>query len=267
MINSLRRAGVASVLILTSIVPITSQATVVEIQTSLGNFEVNLYDNGTPNTVTNFLDYVNNGAYTNAIVHRAVPAFVIQGGGFFYDASGAIVDIPANPAVVNEPTYSNLRGKIAMAKLGGDPDSATNQWFINLVDNSVVLDPQNGGFTVFGEVVGNGMDVVDAIAALPVYSFAAPLGELPLRNYSDTDFANNVIPDDTQLLMISAVIVTDTTADSAAGLNPTPNTLINVNDNPTIGGGGGGGGGGAMNLLMLLGLLLAASAAKASRRN
>lgn len=266
MINSLRCAGIASALLLTSLVPVTSQATIVEIQTSLGNFEVNLYDNGTPATVTNFLDYVNNGAYTNAVVHRSVPGFVIQGGGFFYDASGTVVDIPANPAVANEPEYSNLRGKISMAKIGGNPDSATNQWFINLVDNSAALDPQNGGFTVFGEVVGSGMDVVDAIAALPIYAFAAPFAELPLRNYNDTDYANNVTPDDTQLLIISAVVVTDTTVDSAAGINPTPNTLINANNNPTIGGGGGGGGG-AMNVLLLLGLLLVASASRATRRS
>jgi peptidyl-prolyl cis-trans isomerase A (cyclophilin A) len=267
MINSLRRAGIASVLILTSLAPVTSQATIVEIQTSLGSFEVNLYDNGTPATVTNFLDYVNNGAYTNAVVHRSVPGFVIQGGGFFYDASGTVVDIPANPAVANEPEYSNLRGKISMAKIGGNPNSATNQWFINLVDNSAALDPQNGGFSVFGEVVGNGMDVVDAIAALPIYAFAAPFGELPLQNYNDTDYANSVVPDDTQLLIISAVVVTDTTVDSAAGINPTPNTLIDAVNDPPVINGGGGGGGGAMSILLLLGLLLGASAARATRRS
>ena len=266
MINSLRRAGIASVLLLTTIVPVTGQATIVEIQTSLGNFEVNLYDNGTPATVTNFLDYVNNGAYTNAIVHRSVPGFVIQGGGFFYDASGTVVDIPANPAVANEPEYSNLRGKISMAKIGGNANSATNQWFINLLDNSAALDPQNGGFTVFGEVMGAGMDVVDAIAALPIYAFAAPFGELPVQNYDDTNYANGDIPDDTQLLIISAVVVTDTTVDSAAGINPAPNTLIDANDPPVISGGGGGGGG-AMNILLLLGLLLVASASRAIRRS
>jgi cyclophilin family peptidyl-prolyl cis-trans isomerase len=91
--------------------------------------------------------------------------------------------------VINEPGISNLRGTIAMAKRPGDPNSATSQWFINLADNSELLDDQNGGFTVFGEVTGNGMDVVDAIAALPVWNAGSPcfgcspLTELPLRDY------------------------------------------------------------------------------------
>lgn len=91
--------------------------------------------------------------------------------------------IPVDAPVVNEFGRSNLRGTIAMAKLGNDPNSATSQWFFNLADNSNNLDNQNGGFTVFGEVVDNGMAVVDAIAALPVYYADSVFSELPLRNY------------------------------------------------------------------------------------
>ncbi len=69
----------------TAICPGISSATIVEFQTVIGHFEVNLYDNATPATVANFLDYVNNGAYTNSVYHRSVPGFVVQGGGFTFD--------------------------------------------------------------------------------------------------------------------------------------------------------------------------------------
>lgn len=71
-----------------------------------------------------------------------------------------------------------------MAKLGGDPNSATSGWFFNLADNSANLDYQNGGFTVFGRVIGNGMDVVDAIADLSVYNAGGAFAELPLIGYT-----------------------------------------------------------------------------------
>jgi cyclophilin family peptidyl-prolyl cis-trans isomerase len=155
-----------------------------------------------------------------------------------------------NPAVTNEPVYSNVRGTIAMAKLGNDPNSATSQWFINLANNAANLDDQNGGFTVFGEVTA-GMDVVDAIAALPLYDFGSAFTNLPLQNYSAADFANSVPVDNTHLVIVTAVNVPDTTVDSAAGLNPTPTTR---NTTPAGNGGGGGGGGGSFALLSLLGL-------------
>lgn len=265
MFQFVRRTSIASVLFVALFSATPSNATIVEFQTSLGDFQVNLYDQSTPATVANFLNYMNNGAYSDAIIHRSVPGFVIQGGGFAYDGTSPIIDIPANAAVTNEPEFSNLRGTIAMAKVGGNPNSATNQWFFNLANNSASLDPQNGGFTVFGEVVGSGMDVVDAIAALPTFPFNAPLGELPLQNFTTTDFNNAVVPDDTQFIIISAIILSDSTVDSAAGLNPTPNTLINAgggNPPPPSGGGGGG----AFGLLLLLSLMLIAATTFAARR-
>ena len=234
-----------------------AQATVVEIQTSLGNFQINLYDNLTPETVENFLAYVNNGAYTESIIHRSADSFVIQGGGFSFDSmTGLVSNIPADDPVRNEPDYSNVRGTIAMAKVGGNPDSATNQWFINLGNNAGNLDGQNGGFTVFGEVTGNGMDIVDNIAALPTFAFDAPFNELPLRNYSSTDFNNGTNPDGNNFVIVSAVVVTDTTVDSAAGLNPPTNNANSGGGGN--GGGGGGGGGGTIGWLTLLALLLVA---------
>lgn len=256
MISSIPRRALrlAALLSAVSLSPQAANATVVEFQTVVGNFEVNLYDNATPQTVANFLNYVNNGAFTNSVIHRSVPGFVVQGGGYTYDLALPLGEVPTNPPVVNEPVFANVRGTIAMAKLGGDPDSATSQWFFNLGDNTANLDAQNGGFTVFGEVVGDGMDIVDAIAALPRFNFGGATTDLPLRNYSIDDFNNGVDPDENSLVIISTVIVSDSTADSAAGLNPPLST--NVTPPPTQPPASGGGGGGSVGVIGLLGLLL-----------
>jgi peptidyl-prolyl cis-trans isomerase A (cyclophilin A) len=253
-INSRPAFGLAALLTVLALAPRNSEATVVEFQTVMGTFEVNLYDNATPQTVANFLAYVNGLAYTNSIYHRSASGFVLQGGGFTYDGTLPLVDITANAPVMNEPEFSNVRGTIAMAKLGGDPNSATNQWFFNLANNSANLDVQNGGFTVFGEVVGNGMDIIDAIAALPTYDFGGALTSMPLRNYTTVDFTNSVPPDGTHFVTISAIVVSDPTVDSAAGLNPPPNTLINAPPPPAPAPSGGGGG--SFGILSLIGLLL-----------
>lgn len=110
----------ASLLALLLVLPQAATATVVEVETDLGNIEINLYDNATPETVTNFLDYVNSGAFTASIFHRSVPGFIVQSGGYVTDINAQVTDITSNPAVTNEPVYSNVRGTIAMAKLGSD---------------------------------------------------------------------------------------------------------------------------------------------------
>ena len=148
------------------------EATVVQFDTSLGSFGVKLFDAEAPITVANFLNYAVECStactYDNTIVHRSVPGFVIQGGGFRPDRT----NVAAGAPIINEFGHSNTRGTIAMAKLGGRPNSATNQWFINLVDNSLNLDVQNGGFTVFGEV-DSGMEVVDNIAKLSIVNLSS----------------------------------------------------------------------------------------------
>ena len=143
----------------------------------------------TPLTAANFLAYANAGRYTNTIIHRSIANFMIQGGGFTQPtaASNVPAGYPATiaqfAAVQNEFGNSNIRGTIAMAKLGSDPNSATNQWFFNTADNSGNLDNQNGGFTAFGRVLGTGMGVVDALAAIPKYNAdgGGVFSDLPLR--------------------------------------------------------------------------------------
>jgi peptidyl-prolyl cis-trans isomerase A (cyclophilin A) len=243
-------------LAVTAALPTTANATIVRVETVVGDFDINLYDNATPATVTNFLDYVQNADFSDSIFHRSVANFIVQSGGFRTDLNAEITSIPTNPAVTNEPVYSNVRGTIAMAKLGNDPNSATSQWFINLTSNAADLDGPNGGFTVFGEVTGTGMDVIDALAALPTYAFAPPFGEIPLQNYSATDFSNEVAVDNTHLIIVTAITVIDSTVDSAgaAGLNPTPTTAGGTTPPPPADGGGGGGG--SLGLLALLSLIL-----------
>ena len=230
------------------------QSTVVVIQTSLGPVEVNLFDNTTPETVENFLSYVDSGAYENNAVHRSVNGFIMQAGGYQYTGpitgSFSLDAVAAGPAVVNEPQFSNVRGTIAMAKLGGQANSATSEWFINLANNSANLDVQNSGFTVFGQVTEEGMQVIDAIANLSVFNAGGAFSDLPIRNYTQSDIVNNVPITDENLVVISDVVVIDRAADTAANLNPAVNTLINPSSS-----GGNSSSGGSISWLVLLALL------------
>ncbi len=165
--------------------PVWALATMVRVDTVSGPIDIALLDEATPRTVANFLAYVRRGAYDNSFFHRLATGFVLQGGGFTIPP---LTKITADPPVVNEfsATRSNLRGTVAMAKLGGNPNSATSEWFVNLANNAANLDNQNGGFTVFGRVTTPSMVTVDRIGALNGVdvtvcgaSFGA-LGSLPL---------------------------------------------------------------------------------------
>jgi len=168
--------------------------TIARFDTSLGAFHVLLANNARPITVANFLRYITEGRYADTIIHRSVSNFIIQGGGFQRPATDDATPgtIATFGAIQNEPGFSNLRGTIAMAKVGGNANSATSQWFFNLADNSSNLDNQNGGFTVFGRVIGNGMTIVDAIAGVSRFnadSFYGTNGlfsDLPLREFTGT---------------------------------------------------------------------------------
>lgn len=159
----------------------SASAQTVRFTTNLGEIDVQLLRDDAPGTVANFLNYVNKGAYNNTIFHRSVKDFVIQAGGFRWQ--GSISEILSDPPVRNEYKISNTRGTIAMAKLGSGPDTATNQWFFNLGDNSANLNNQNGGFTVFGRITNDaGLAVMDAIARIPVVNCGSPFDAFPLNN-------------------------------------------------------------------------------------
>jgi len=167
------------------IVLVYSDNPVVSFNTTFGPLVLELFDDEAPNTVDNFLNYANRGDFVNSFFHRSVTDFVIQGGGFAttstdFVSTAQFSRIDTDPPVENEPGRSNLRGTIAMAKTS-DPDSATNQFFVNLSDSNTFLDePSNsGGFTVFGQILD--IDVADEINDLPIdTSNPSPYGELPV---------------------------------------------------------------------------------------
>lgn len=152
---------------------------------SHGNFYVHMLADRAPATVANFSAYADADLYDGTFIHRMMPGFVAQGGGYTFP-NNALVSVPDFDPVVNEPGVSNIRGTVAMAKIGGDPDSATNEFFFSLADNSANLDYQNGGFTVFGEVLTDGMDVLDTMAALPIWNAGGAFENLPLDNFDNT---------------------------------------------------------------------------------
>lgn len=136
----------------------------VTLQTNEGNIVIELDGEKAPNTVKNFLGYVESGFYDNTVFHRVISGFMIQGGGLTTDYEEKANKTPIQNEAANG--LKNRRGTIAMARTN-DPHSATSQFFINVVDNSF-LDYKNAtvngyGYAVFGKVV-EGMDVVDKIA-------------------------------------------------------------------------------------------------------
>ena len=150
-----------------------------------GRLQVLLYDQegkGAPKTSANLQAYLTAKRYDNTFIHRSVPGFVMQGGAHNVVTTAQGPSLPAVTtfaAVVNEYSAgrSNLRGTIAMAKLGSSPNSATSQWFWSLADNSANLDNQNGGFTAFGRLLGaSDLATLDAMAALPVSNASSSLG-------------------------------------------------------------------------------------------
>ena len=136
--------------------------TTVEFKTSQGDIRIELNDEKAPITTANFLEYVDSGHYDGTIFHRVINNFMIQGGGFTPDMKQK----KTRASIKNEwrNGLKNVNGSIAMARLGGDPDSASAQFFINVKDNGFLDQPQGDGaaYAVFGKVV-SGMDVVEKI--------------------------------------------------------------------------------------------------------
>jgi peptidyl-prolyl cis-trans isomerase A (cyclophilin A) len=137
----------------------------VKLSTSAGDLVIVLFQDKAPKTVENFLQYVRDKHYDGTVFHRVIDGFMVQGGGFTTDMQQKAVRAPI--ALETRPELKNDRGTIAMARTG-NPNSATAQFFINVVDNRNLNapNPDGYGYAVFGRVV-EGMDVVDKIKGVP----------------------------------------------------------------------------------------------------
>lgn len=152
----------------------------VKLETSMGDIVIELQQTKAPETVANFLEYVEAGFYDGTIFHRVIENFMIQGGGF--DENFA--QKPTRAAIANEADngLANLTGRVTMARTG-DPHSATAQFFINTQDNDFLnfreKSQQGWGYAVFGEV-SEGMDVVNKIKQVPTAT-AGPHQNVPVE--------------------------------------------------------------------------------------
>lgn len=146
---------------------VNPNAVVVTMVTNKGTIKIELDKEKAPISVENFLGYVKSGHYSKTVFHRVIDKFMIQGGGFDEKMTQKSTKAPIKTEASNG--LKNLRGTLAMARTN-DVNSATSQFFINLVDNSFLDYPNNGGYTVFGKVT-EGMNVVDDIATTKTGSF------------------------------------------------------------------------------------------------
>ena len=205
------------------------------IETNMGDIYLKLYDTQAPITVQNFLGYVERGDYDNTIFHRAVNNFILQTGGFeVLPGNGILLEsslvnpVTTQAPIQNEPGISNVRGTIAMAKLGGDPNSATSQWFVNFGDNSANLDSQNGGFTVFGEV--EDMTIVDQILGNRISNSSAvhgALGELPIVDADHADSSDPQNPSEVEVQDLVRISSASLISNSAPSV-PEPSSSVLV---------------------------------------
>ncbi|HEY3763162.1 MAG TPA: peptidylprolyl isomerase [Verrucomicrobiae bacterium] len=217
----------------------THAGTIVQFRTAIGDVEIELYDQDKPITVQNFLSYLKGGYYQNGFAHRLALGFVLQGGGYGI-TNNTIYPITTFPPIVDEfgvgQKYSNIYGTIAMAKLGGNTNSATSQWYINLANNtSLDSADTNDLFCVFGHVI-SGTNVLNKFNnfvnwnSLPAPSptnlvlnnyYSAPLNTLPVLSSNFPPTTNSFVFVDVSLLQIGIQTIGNTKQiswNSATGL-------------------------------------------------
>jgi len=181
MLRKLFHSMFITLLLGCSIASAADKNPMVLMETSMGNIKIELFAKEAPLSVKNFLDYASSGFYKDTVFHRVIPNFMAQGGGL----TAELQPKPDNkPPIKNEAGngLKNDRGTVAMARTGA-VDSATSQFFINVVNNDFLNHtnntPQGFGYAVFGKVV-EGMDVVDKMVAAPQKRQNAVFQNVPL---------------------------------------------------------------------------------------
>ncbi len=177
-------------------------------RTNFGDIPIELFADQAPNTVASFLDYVDDDDYINSFIHRSIAGFVIQGGGFttstttFNQGTTVITAVPTDPPILNEGNgvgnRSNVRGTISTAQQGGNINTFTSQWFVNLADN---LGLNAVPHVVFGNVLD--MTVPDLIAALATFNITAETGNGAL---TDTPLSDTPVSGNGNFVVVNSVI-------------------------------------------------------------
>ncbi|MCH7791977.1 MAG: peptidylprolyl isomerase [Planctomycetes bacterium] len=190
--------------------------TVVRIETNFGDIDIELFDQGGPGgstapvTTANFLNYVRDGDWDETFMHRLVSGFVLQMGGFAFSDEAGVRSVTTDPAIVNEfnISRSNIERTVAMAKLSTGPNTATSQFFINLVDNSANLNFTNGGFTVFGRIATDASwSVVQIIAGLNIADFSVVNGALGATPVADFFASGDPISEEVLVNLVDVEII------------------------------------------------------------
>lgn len=170
-ISKLRKAMMKKLFMTTSLILASGHLfanTMVDMKTSMGNIEIELFDDKAPISAKNFESYVKSNFYTGTIFHRVIPGFMVQGGGL----EANMVEKSTKAPIVNEASngLKNTRGTLAMARTS-DPNSASSQFFINVADNNFLnKSAMDAGYAVFGKVT-KGMDIVDKIVSVPTGNY------------------------------------------------------------------------------------------------
>jgi cyclophilin family peptidyl-prolyl cis-trans isomerase len=205
---------------------------VVQFNTGLGRVNVELQPAEAPRNVANFLSYVAKASYDNTLIHRvdtlsAVVPSIVHGGGFAATTiPPAPISITRNPAVPLEYRLPHTRGTLAAFHAPNDANGATSEWFFNVLDNSAALGPTtDGGYTVFGRVIGTGMTVVDQIAQVPTFAVGGTtFAKFPVRNFAATltqlTAANFVTVNTVRVIPIYPPAVGDPTAVLSFSVTP-----------------------------------------------